>query len=52
MPKKVTKENELQKISVRVSKINLEKLDAMEGTRSEKVNDAILSYLDKDNKNK
>lgn len=52
MPKKVTKENELQKISIRVPKVNLEKLDSMPGTRTEKINDAILSYLNKDNKNK
>lgn len=50
MPKKVTEENELQKVSVRVLKANLEKLDSMPGTRSEKINDAILGYIDRDKK--
>lgn len=52
MPKKVTEENELQKVSIRIPKKTLERLDSMFGTRTKKINDAILSYLDKDKKNK
>ncbi|MFD5023406.1 hypothetical protein ACFWMP_31415 [Paenibacillus sp. NPDC058367] len=50
MPKKVTEENELEKVSIRVPKINLKRLDDMPGTRTQKINDAILGYIDRDKK--